>query len=132
MYYPCSENKGADQLRGHREADLRLCFRIGKNPVFSRCGSIHHTGGFYMSRVSFYMRKPDFCLCENNGAEQLCSNCTADQRLCFRYADSAAHLLYPNLKLKPFSRLHRLDCWITKTPKTGFLMTWLIHHFWFV
>ena len=39
MYYPCSENKGADQLRGYREADLRLCFRIGKNPVFSRCGS---------------------------------------------------------------------------------------------
>ena len=39
MYYPCSENKGADQLRGHREADLRLCFRISKNPVFSRRGS---------------------------------------------------------------------------------------------
>ena len=30
IYYPCSENKGADQLRGYREADLRLCFRIGK------------------------------------------------------------------------------------------------------
>ena len=28
MYYPYSENKGADQLRGQREADLRLCFRI--------------------------------------------------------------------------------------------------------
>ena len=39
MYYPCSENKGAEQLRGYREADLRLCFRIGKYPVFSRCGS---------------------------------------------------------------------------------------------
>ena len=39
MYYPCSENKGADQLRGYREADLRLCFRIGNNPVFSRCSS---------------------------------------------------------------------------------------------
>ena len=26
MHYPCSENKGADQLRGYREADLRLCF----------------------------------------------------------------------------------------------------------
>ena len=25
----------ADQLRGYREADLRLCFRICKNPVFS-------------------------------------------------------------------------------------------------
>ena len=31
----CSENKGADQLRGHREADLRLCFRICKMLVFS-------------------------------------------------------------------------------------------------
>ena len=40
LYYPCSENKGADQLRGYREADLRLCFRICKNPVFSRRGSI--------------------------------------------------------------------------------------------
>ena len=40
LYYPYSENKGADQLRGYREADLRLCFRICKNPVFSRRGSI--------------------------------------------------------------------------------------------
>ena len=28
LYYPSSENKGADQLRGYREADLRLRFRI--------------------------------------------------------------------------------------------------------
>ena len=35
LYYLCSENKGADQLRGYREADQRLCFRICKNPVFS-------------------------------------------------------------------------------------------------
>ena len=39
LYYPYSENKGADQLRGYREADLRLCFRICKKPVFSRRGS---------------------------------------------------------------------------------------------
>ena len=39
MYYPCSENKGADQLSSYCEADLRLCFRIGKNPVFSRRSS---------------------------------------------------------------------------------------------
>ena len=31
MYYLCSENKGADQLRGHREADLRLCFAHAKH-----------------------------------------------------------------------------------------------------
>ena len=36
LYYQCSENKGADQLRGYREPDLRLCFRICKKPVFSR------------------------------------------------------------------------------------------------
>ena len=39
LYYPYSENKGADQLCGYREADLRLCFRICKKPVFSRKGS---------------------------------------------------------------------------------------------
>ena len=39
LYYLSSENKGADQLRGYHEADLRLCFCICKKPVFSRCGS---------------------------------------------------------------------------------------------
>ena len=35
LYYPCSRNKGADQLHVYREAYLRLCFRICKKPVFS-------------------------------------------------------------------------------------------------
>ena len=35
LYYLCSENQGADQLRSY----LRLCFRICKKPVFSRRGS---------------------------------------------------------------------------------------------
>ena len=39
LYYPCSENKGADQLSSYCKADLRLCFRMGNNPVFSQCGS---------------------------------------------------------------------------------------------
>ena len=34
MYYPYSDNKGADQLCGYREADLRLCFRICKKAGF--------------------------------------------------------------------------------------------------
>ena len=41
LYYLCSENKGADQLRGYCEADLRLCFRICKNLVFSWRGSYY-------------------------------------------------------------------------------------------
>ena len=36
MYYPCSENKGADQLCSYCTADLRLCFRIAKNRVFTQ------------------------------------------------------------------------------------------------
>ena len=36
MYYPRSEHKVADQLCSCCEADLRLCFRLGKNPVLSR------------------------------------------------------------------------------------------------
>ena len=35
LCYLCSENKDADQLRGYREVDLRLCFRIYKMLVFS-------------------------------------------------------------------------------------------------
>ena len=34
LYYSSSENKGADQLRGYREADLRLCFRLCRLLVF--------------------------------------------------------------------------------------------------
>ena len=49
LYYPYSENKGADHLSGYREADLRLCFRICKKPVFSQRGS---------SSVYIYLFKP--------------------------------------------------------------------------
>ena len=48
LYYLCSENKGADQLRGYREADLRLCFSIRQKAGFLTmrlicllCQSIH-------------------------------------------------------------------------------------------
>ena len=45
MYYTCNENKGADQLRGYCEADLRLCFRLCRLLVLS-------CGGSYSIRVS--------------------------------------------------------------------------------
>ena len=43
--------------------------------------------------MSHVMRKPDLCLCENKGRDQLRSNCEADQRLCFLYTDSTIALL---------------------------------------
>ena len=48
---------------------------------------------FSQNHLSRVMRKPDFRLCENKGADQLRSNCEADQRLCFRYSDSTIPLL---------------------------------------
>ena len=43
--------------------------------------------------MSLIMRKPYFCLCENKGADQLCSNCTTDQHLCFHHLDCTILLL---------------------------------------
>ena len=44
LYYPCSENKGADQLCSYCIADLHLCFCIDKNLFFSwhsSYGTVH-------------------------------------------------------------------------------------------
>ena len=56
LYYPCrreivlslySENKGAD----HCEADLRLCFRIGKNPVFRKIITRYRRIGYNLNVI---------------------------------------------------------------------------------
>ena len=46
-----------------------------------------------MHKMSRIVRKPAFCICENKDADQLRSNCEADQRLCFRYMYSATSVL---------------------------------------
>ena len=61
MYYLCIENKGADQLHGHREADLCLCFRICKTLVFSWRGSYFN--------VVLFVQEEQYC------AALLCSAC---------------------------------------------------------
>ena len=40
------------------------------------------------------MGKPTIGIGDNKGADQLRSNCEADQRLCFRFTDSTIPLLY--------------------------------------
>ena len=40
LYYPCSENKGADQLCSYCTVDLRLYFRLCRLLVFPCGGSI--------------------------------------------------------------------------------------------
>ena len=52
------------------------------------------------------MRKQTICIGENKGADQLHSNCEADQRLCFRYTDSTI----PLLSVSKISRLYIPVC----------------------
>ena len=42
--------------------------------------------------MSLIVRKPASCICENKDADQLHSNCAADQRLSFRHIDSTLPL----------------------------------------
>ena len=50
------------------------------------------------------MRKPAFCICENEDADQLRGNREAVQRLCFRYTDSTT-LYFLNPTFQASSRL---------------------------
>ena len=71
------------------------------------------------------MRKRDYCLCENKGADQLHSNCEADQRLCFRYMDSSIPLLSKSKIscLQPSSVLVKLG--LVGNHIVGFSTRWL-------
>ena len=62
----------------------------------------------YLSRI---VRKPDFCLRENKGADQLCSNCEADQCLCFCYTVQFLFFLNPQFQASNLLLwLYRLVC----------------------
>ena len=52
-----------------------------------------------------FIRKTDFCLCEDKGADQLCSICEADQRLCLRYRDILQFLYFLDPKFPACSHL---------------------------
>ena len=56
------------------------------------------------------MGKPTIYIRKNKGADQLCSNCEADRRLCFRYMDSTIPLLSKSKisRLQPSSVLVQL------------------------
>ena len=77
------------------------------------------------------MRKTDFCLCENKGADQFHSNCKADQCLGFHYLDGTI----PPLPISKISSFWPFSVTIQtglcgacmETLKTGFLMSRLIY-----
>ena len=52
LYYPSSENKGADQLRGYRKADLRLCFAYAKSRFSHNAAHILNIVEKYSTKIS--------------------------------------------------------------------------------
>ena len=72
---------------------------ISKDFAVLRRSRCRHAGQCGLSRstargkTSLDVRKPAFCICESKDADQLRSNCAADQRLCFRFTDSTIPLL---------------------------------------
>ena len=77
------------------------------------------------------VRKPDFCICENKDADQLCGNRTTDQRHCFRYTDRTIPPLpkseISSLKLYLVIAQPGLCRTWSEIPKTGFLTSRLIY-----
>ena len=144
MYYPCSENKSADQLRGNREADLRLCLPYAKCwfshdaaqlvfKVYGKFGSSVRANTKTMKHVGLIMRNPAFCICKNKGTAHLPGNHTADQRFCFFYIDITTRL-QPESKISNLWPAIFCDCtaWFVlnlETQKTGFLITQLKYLF---
>ena len=87
------------------QGDIRYCTRSHK--LNHNYAINHKLWNLIQLLMSYYhevrhmscsTRKPDFCSCENKGADQLCSNSIADQHLCFHYTNSTILLL-----LKPHS-----------------------------
>ena len=74
------------------------------DPTPSKQATPDPTPGKQAAFICNVVRKPTFCLWENKGADQLCSNCEADQHLCFRYTDSTI-LYFVNPKFTTSSRL---------------------------
>ena len=66
LYYPCSENKGADQLRNYCQAYLRLCFRMCKKSM-DFAPILNPWRGSYISRDT---KKPVFDVSNQLSQEQ--------------------------------------------------------------
>ena len=52
MYYPCNENKRADQVRSYCTIDLRLCFHIHADYCFSGAAAQMHVSMLFLRMIS--------------------------------------------------------------------------------
>ena len=110
--------------------NFRFKLMLARRPPCWEIASESSCWSYALFYLSLDARKPNFCLGENKGADQLCSNCTADQRLCFRYTD---HTI-PLIRLSKISSFQSFAVTVqagycrtwSETHKTGFLASLLI------
>ena len=81
--HPLSRAKQSEQVQQTQMKSIGVC----RNEEYK------NFSGNHLPQMSRIMKKLDFGLCENKGADQLRINCEADQCLCFRYTNSAIPLL---------------------------------------
>ena len=76
------------------------------------------------------MRKPDYGICEQQRRRSACASAQSDQRLCFRCLDRIISPLaiaeMSSLWLVSVAEQNGLSLIWSETPKTGFVVTWLI------
>ena len=96
-YYKTSRWSTSKLSRCRRWCNVQTSHRGFQAHYFRSKGLLCYDKCYDMSRV---MRKPDFFLWENEGADQLRSYCEADRCLCFRYTDSTI----PPLLISKISR----------------------------
>ena len=93
--------------------------------------------GFLMMQhktaLSLFIYTTRFCLCGNNGADQLCSNCKAEQCFCFHYTVQFLYFITPQFQasgllwLGVAAQLGLCQIW-SETPKAGFILSQLIQY----
>ena len=91
------KNKGADQLRSYCGSDWAegslLRSSSGVSSVVALSKSHLHRQSYWMFLIQAAAWENQQSQGKNKGADQLRSNCEADQRLCFRYTDSTIPVL---------------------------------------
>ena len=89
-FHDCTDLFVADLVRNPEDRFSCVTAQIRNNKKSShKTFQTYTTSTYEVLHKSQCIRKPKICICKNKDADQPCSNCITDQRLCFCSIDSA-------------------------------------------